>query len=153
MVTPTAGFALQNRGACFSLLRGHPNEIGSRKRPMHTIIPAIAMRDRRVAMSFGVVGGVFQPIGQAHILSNIARYGMDPQGAPDYPRIFWDEAGCLLAERGISNEIRQGLVDRGHRIRDATGPQGAGQVIVVDHETGFLIGGSDPRKDGVAIGW
>lgn len=153
VVLPKAGFALQNRGACFSLEDGHPNEIGPRKRPMHTIIPAMAMKDGRVAISFGVMGGAYQPMGHAHVLANMVDFGMDPQAALDHPRLFWDEDGVLAAESGIGADARGDLARRGHALRDAASPHGGGQVIVVDHESGFLIGGSDPRKDGLALGW
>lgn len=153
VVMPKGGFALQNRGACFSLEVGHPNELGPRKRPMHTIIPAMAMRKGRVAISFGVMGGAYQPMGHAHVLANMVDFGMDPQAALDHARLFWDEDEVLAAESGIGADVRDGLAKRGHVLRDAGSPHGGGQVIVVDHESGFLIGGSDPRKDGLALGW
>lgn len=153
LVLPKAGFALQNRGACFTLKPGHPNELGPRKRPMHTIIPAMAMRNGRAAISFGVMGGAFQPMGHAHVLANMVDFGMDPQEALDHARLFWDEDGVLAAESGISEAVREGMIARGHTLRDAASPHGGGQVIVIDDENGFLIGGSDPRKDGMALGW
>jgi gamma-glutamyltranspeptidase/glutathione hydrolase len=153
VVLPKAGFALQNRGACFNLEPGHPNELGPRKRPMHTIIPAMAMKNGRVAASFGVMGGAFQPMGHAHVLSNMVDFGMDPQEALDHPRLFWEDDDDLAAEASIPTSVREGMVQRGHRVRDAASPLGGGQIIAVDHESGFLIGGSDPRKDGLALGW
>lgn len=153
LVLPKAGFALQNRGACFTLEHGHPNELGPRKRPMHTIIPAMAMKNGRAAISFGVMGGTFQPMGHAHVLANMADFGMDPQQALDHARLFWDEDGVLAAESGISDAIREGMIARGHTLRDAASPHGGGQIIAIDDESGFLIGGSDPRKDGMALGW
>jgi gamma-glutamyltranspeptidase/glutathione hydrolase len=153
VVTPNSAIALQNRGACFNLTPGHPNELGPRKRPMHTIIPAMAMRNGRVHASFGVMGGAFQPMGHAHVFANMADFGMDPQEALDHPRLFWEGDQTLAAEAGISADLRKGMTDRGHQLRDAASPHGGGQIIVVDHESGFLIGGSDPRKDGCALGW
>lgn len=153
LVLPKAGFALQNRGACFTLEPGHANELGPRKRPMHTIIPAMATRNGRAAISFGVMGGAFQPMGHVHVLTNMVDFGMDPQEALDHARLFWDEDGVLAAESGISAALRQGLAERGHRLRDAASPHGGGQVIAIDHDSGFLIGGSDARKDGMALGW
>lgn len=153
IVTPKSAIALQNRGACFTLEQGHPNELGPGKRPMHTIIPAMAMKDGRPAVSFGVMGGAYQPMGHAHVLSNLVDHGMDPQEALDHARLFWGEDGTLEAEAGISPEIRSTLAGKGHALRAAAKPHGGGQVIVIDEKNGFLIGGSDPRKDGLALGW
>ncbi len=153
IVTPKAGVALQNRGACFNLESGHPNEYGPAKRPMHTIIPAMTMRDGRAEIAFGVMGGAYQPMGQAHVLSNLLCHHMDPQAALDDPRLFWDVDGVLEAEAGITEEVRGELGARGHTLRPAENPLGGGQIIRIDHESGFLIGGSDPRKDGCALGW
>ncbi|MGO4833346.1 gamma-glutamyltransferase family protein, partial [Rhizobiaceae sp. 2RAB30] len=153
IVTPKSAIALQNRGACFSLEEGHPNELGPAKRPMHTIIPAMAMKDGRAAVSFGVMGGAYQPMGHAHVFSNLADHGMDPQEALDHARLFWGDDHVLEAEAGISADIRTELVAKGHSLRDAAKPHGGGQVIVIDEKSGFLIAGSDPRKDGLALGW
>jgi gamma-glutamyltranspeptidase/glutathione hydrolase len=153
IVTPVSGIALQNRGACFTLEKGHPNEIGPGKRPMHTIIPAMALKDGKAAAAFGVMGGAFQPMGHVHVFSNFAHFGMDPQEAIDHPRLFWGDDGVLEAESGLPDAVRRDLVARGHRVRDAALPWGGSQMIVIDRENGFLIGGSDPRKDGMAAGW
>ena len=153
VVTPNSAIALQNRGACFSLVEGHPNELGPRKRPMHTIIPAMTTRDGEAAIAFGVMGGDYQPMGHAHVLSNMLDHGMDPQAAIDHPRLFWGEDGVLEAESGIDAGVRAALAARGHAVRDAERPHGGGQAIVIDRQSGFLIAGSDPRKDGLALGW
>ncbi|MDW6021953.1 gamma-glutamyltransferase family protein [Mesorhizobium sp. BAC0120] len=153
IVTPVSGIALQNRGACFSLAKGHPNEIGPGKRPMHTIIPAMALKDGAAAVSFGVMGGAFQPAGHVHVFSNLVVHGMDPQEAIDHPRLFWGDDGVLEAEPGTSEGVRGDLIDKGHQLRDAARPHGGSQMIVIDRNSGFLIGGSDPRKDGLAAGW
>lgn len=154
VVTPESGIALQNRGACFSLVEGHPNEIGPSKRPMHTIIPGMAMKDGRPSISFGVMGGAYQPMGHALVLSNMLDQGMDPQMAIDWPRLFWgDDEQVLEAETGISQAVRSELEARGHKVVSAAAPLGGSQIIAIDHASGFLIGGSDPRKDGCALGW
>ena len=153
IVTPRSGIALQNRGACFSLAAGHPNEIGPSKRPMHTIIPAMAMKGGRPFAAFGVMGGDYQPMGHAHVFSNLVDFDMDAQEAIDHARLFWDEEGAIAVEAGVPAEVRTGLTARGHRVVDAPRPHGGGQMVVIDPESGFLIGASDPRKDGCAIGW
>jgi gamma-glutamyltranspeptidase / glutathione hydrolase len=151
--TPKSGIVLQNRAAGFSLVGGHPNEIAPGKRPMHTIIPAMTTKGGMVDMSFGVMGGAYQAMGHAHVLSNIVDYGMDVQEALDSPRIFWAADGALEAESGISDDIVAGLEHRGHVVRRSATPIGAGQIVRIDWENGFLVGASDPRKDGFAAGW
>jgi gamma-glutamyltranspeptidase/glutathione hydrolase len=153
VVTARSGIALQNRGACFTLEEGHPNEIGPAKRPLHTIIPAMACRDGQPAVSFGVMGGAYQPMGHAHVFSNLVDHGMDPQAAIDHPRLFWGADGALEAEAGIGPELREALRTMGHEVRPVASPLGGSQMIVIDRKTGFLVGGSDPRKDGLALGW
>jgi gamma-glutamyltranspeptidase/glutathione hydrolase len=153
VVTERSGIALQNRGACFTLEEGHPNEIGPSKRPLHTIIPAMAYKDGKPAVSFGVMGGGYQPLGHAHVLSNLADHGMDPQAAIDDARLFWAADGAVEAEAGVDTASREALRARGHAVRPVASPLGGAQMIVIDRKTGFLVGGSDPRKDGLALGW
>ncbi|WP_193174656.1 gamma-glutamyltransferase [Oricola nitratireducens] len=153
IVTPESGITLQNRGNCFSADPNHPNAIGPRKRPLHTIIPAMVTKDGLPAISFGVMGGSYQPMGHAHVLGNMLDYGMDPQAAIDHPRVFWDDEGVIRAEDGLPGDVAEKLRAMGHPVAPATGPRGGGQAVVIDRETGFLIGGSDPRKDGCALGW
>lgn len=153
IVTPASGIVLQNRGSGFSLVEGHPNEIGPARRPMHTIIPAMTTRGGMPAISFGVMGGGYQPMGHAHVLSNMLDHAMDPQEALDSPRVFWAADGALEAESGVPDAVLAGLAERGHAVRRAASPHGAGQIVVIDRESGFLIGASDGRKDGFAAGW
>src|SRR4029079_6793467 len=115
---------------------------GPGKRPMHTIIPAMALEDGQAAVSFGVMGGAFQPMGHVHVFSNLAVHGMDPQEAIDHARLFWGDDGVLEAESGISDSVRRGLTAKGHRLRDAELPFGGSQMIVIDRKNGFLVGGS-----------
>ncbi|TPW30739.1 gamma-glutamyltransferase [Pararhizobium mangrovi] len=153
IVTPESGVVLQNRGACFRVETGHPNAIASGKRPLHTIIPAMVMKDGLPAVSFGVMGGAYQPMGHGHVLSNLLDHGMDPQEALDHPRVFWNGEGTLGLEAGVSAGVAQGLRAMGHGVAEAASPWGGGQMIAIDRERGFFTAGSDPRKDGQAVGY
>ena len=152
IVTPKAGVALHNRGACFVAQPGHPNCIAPGKRPLHTIIPAVLVRDGRAVMPFGVMGGAYQAVGHAHVISNIIDYGMDVQEAIDFPRAFY-EADQLAVEENLPEETVAGLRARGHDVFVKDEPLGGGQAIGIDWEAGTLTGGSDPRKDGLAVGY
>ncbi len=146
------GINFQNRGAGFSLAEGHPNELKGTRRPMHTIIPGMLARDGKPYASFGVMGGPYQPNGHARLISNLVDHGMDPQAAMDAPRSFYND-GYLAVERGYSRRTLDSLGAMGHDARVAPGAIGGGQIIVIDPETGCLVGGSDPRKDGCAMGY
>jgi gamma-glutamyltranspeptidase/glutathione hydrolase len=151
---PKSGVLLQNRGACFRLEPGHPNCIDGGKRPLHTIIPAMAFKDGKPHLTFGVMGGGYQPCGHAHVLTNMVDFGMDPQEAIDAPRMFFDETTHVLqAERSVPAETLSVLRGLGHEIIEAPGPIGGAQAILIDRENGTLVGGSDPRKDGMAAGY
>ncbi|WP_299948300.1 gamma-glutamyltransferase family protein [uncultured Ruegeria sp.] len=145
------GILLQNRGAGFNLEPGHPNELAGGKRPMHTIIPGLLRDNGRIAMPFGVMGGAYQPTGHARFVSNMTDFGMELQQAMDIPRAFAD-GGVLKLERGYSDPIKQQLSDMGHIIEIPETPLGGAQAIRIC-KTGVLIGASDPRKDGCALGY
>ncbi len=145
------GILFQNRGAGFTLAEGHPNEAAGGKRPMHTIIPAMLARGGRVTMPFGVMGGAYQPCGHARLVSNLVDYGMELQEALDAPRSFAGPGG-MEVERGYAAGVREALRRLGHRAEWAARPLGGAQAIVIDHDRGVLIGASDPRKDGIALG-
>ena len=153
-VAPKSGVVLQNRGACFVVDPGHPNCIGPSKRPMHTIIPAMVTKGGKPLVSFAVMGGHYQPVGQAQVLGNMLDYGMDPQTALDFPRLFFEDGG-VTTEAGIPDGVRRELAARGHRVvpAEADEPLGGGQVIAIDWKRGVLIAGSEPRKDGLALGY
>jgi gamma-glutamyltranspeptidase/glutathione hydrolase len=145
------GINFQNRGAGFTLEEGHPNEAGGGKRPMHTIIPGMIKRGGRVAMPFGVMGGAYQPCGHARFVTNLEDFGMDLQDAIDAPRCFSGADG-MLVERGYAPAVRAELAEMGHQVSIAAEPIGGAQAISIG-EDGVLIGGSDPRKDGCALGY
>jgi len=149
---PATGVLFHNRGLAFRLDPAHPNCIGPGKRPMHTIIPGMATEQGRPLMPFGVMGGHFQPMGQTLFLSNWRDYGMDVQAALDHPRVFpW--GGLVEVERGVPSAVNDRLARMGHVPRRIDKPHGGGQAILIDHAHGALVGGSDPRKDGCALGW
>lgn len=152
IVAPEAGVVLQNRGSGFVLEPAHPNCVGPRKRPLHTLIPGMLVEDGLPRAVFGVMGGQYQACGHAHLVSNMADYGLDPQAAIDLPRAFFD-GGATVIETGYPEATAAGLEERGHAVRRAVRPFGGGQAIVIDRARGVLIGGSDPRKDGCAIGF
>ena len=147
-----SGVMLQNRGAGFVIERGHPNCIAPNKRPMHTIIPGMLTKDGEAVMPFGVMGGHFQPMGQTLFLTNLLEYGLDIQQALDLPRVF-PYAGKLEVERGIGQSTLDRLAQLGHDISVVDRPHGGGQAIWIDRARGTLVGGSDPRKDGLALGY
>jgi gamma-glutamyltranspeptidase/glutathione hydrolase len=152
IVAGDTGVALQNRGSLFVLKPGHPDEIAPHKRPMHTLVPAMAMKNGRPWLSYGVMGGDMQPQGHVQVLLNLVEFGMNVQEAGEAPRFRHSAAG-LAIESGISPEARFGLGQRGHRLVDTIGAFGGFQGILIDPRSGVLMGGSDPRKDGLAIGF
>jgi gamma-glutamyltranspeptidase/glutathione hydrolase len=149
---PKSGVLLHNRGASFRVVPGHANAIGPRRRPMHTIIPGMLTRNGRAVMSFGVMGGQFQAVGHAHMLTQILDRGFDLQHACDSPRSFAFD-GTLTMEPTFSERVVADLVGRGHRTTIADEPLGGCQMIWIDETRGALFGASDHRKDGVALGF
>ncbi len=152
IVAGETGIALHNRGNLFSLTAGHPNVLAPGKRPFHTLVPAMVMKDGRPWVSFGVMGGDMQPQGHVQVLLNLIEFGMNIQEAGEAARFRHSAAGLAL-ESAISREARSGLGQRGHRLITQIGAFGGFQGIMIDPTTGVLMGGSDPRKDGLAIGW
>ncbi|MEX2036585.1 MAG: gamma-glutamyltransferase family protein, partial [Xanthobacteraceae bacterium] len=150
--TEQTGVVFNNRGSGFVLDPGHPNALGPSKRPMHTIIPALAMRDGRCDTSFGVMGAHFQPMGHVQMVLNLFDYGMDVQSAIDAPRAFF-ERELTVVERGMPAATLDGLKARGHQVVPAPSPWGGAQAIRIDWRRGVLIAGSEPRKDGCALGY
>ncbi|TPJ30357.1 gamma-glutamyltransferase [Mesorhizobium sp. B2-7-2] len=153
LVSPGSGVILHNRGQSFSLKPGHPNRIGPSKRPLHTIIPGMATRDGRVEMSFGVMGGYYQALGHAHLISKVLDYGMDLQEAIDLPRVMPTSSGPgVEAEHTLDGSTKAELERRGFTFTQAEDPIGGAQAIRIDWENGTLTGASEPRKDGIALG-
>ncbi|HWW48666.1 MAG TPA: gamma-glutamyltransferase [Xanthobacteraceae bacterium] len=152
IVSEKTGVLLQNRGMGFCIEPGHPNCIAPGKRPLHTIIPAIVTQNGRAAMSYGVMGGQYQPTGQCRVLSNIVDYGMDVQEAIDFPRGL-HTSGTFQLEVGVPEDVFQRLAAIGHKVVRSQHPLGGGQAIWIDSAKGTLTGGSDPRKDGCALGY
>lgn len=153
------GFTLQNRGHNFSLDPNHPNRCEPRKRPYHTIIPAMVTReDGSLYASYGVMGGFMQPQGHVQVLSALVDHGLDPQSALDLPRFCIDveeSGGPVALEEGVPTDVMSALQDMRHPVYTVSGYDrslfGRGQVILRDPETGVLCAGSDPRADGCAM--
>jgi gamma-glutamyltranspeptidase/glutathione hydrolase len=154
LMTPESGIVLQCRGQGFVIEPGHPNCIAPGKRPLHTIIPGMATKDGKTVMSFGVMGGEYQAFGHMQFLTRLLDYGMDIQEAQDCARFFPDPFSDVVeVEEPISEDMRDALRARGHNIQPARKPIGGSQAIYIDWETGLLHAGSDPRKDGCAMGY
>jgi gamma-glutamyltranspeptidase / glutathione hydrolase len=160
------GFCLQNRGSLFALDPQHTNTLEPHKRPFHTICPGMALENGRPVYCFGVMGGDMQPQGHTQVLINILDFGMDVQSASDAPRVRHDgsatptgipadsDGGALLFETGISDATVRALEAKGHRVmREAIAAFGGYQGIRIDWTNNLLIGGSDHRKDGCALGF
>ncbi|MFY0605932.1 MAG: gamma-glutamyltransferase [Cyclobacteriaceae bacterium] len=164
MVPPKLGFMLQNRGELFSLTPGQANTYEPGKRPFHTIIPAFVSKDGKPFMSFGVMGGDFQPQGHTQIIMNMIDFGMGLQEAGDAPRfdhtgtstptgIPADGRGEIRLESGISYETIRGLMNRGHKVGFVNGAYGGYQAILWDEQNKVYRGASESRKDGQASGY
>jgi gamma-glutamyltranspeptidase / glutathione hydrolase len=152
IVAPNSGITLHNRGEGFVLDPKHANCIAPGKRPMHTLVPAMVLRDGRPLMAFGVMGAHFQPMGHVYIMSNMFDYGMDPQEAIDTPRMFF-EGDAILVEDSVPGAVIAGLEALGHRVQRRPMPWGGAQIVMIDRDNGVLIGASDGRKDGMALGY
>lgn len=165
MVAGDTGFALQNRGALFSLDEDHLNRLEPHKRPFHTIIPAFATKAGKPWLSFGVMGGDMQPQGHVQVLINMIDFGMNVQEAGDAARIrhlgsqtptgvpMQAGGGTVHVESGVSQITIEALSALGHQVERAVGSFGGYQAIMIDHEHDTLHGGTDPRKDGAAVGY
>jgi gamma-glutamyltranspeptidase/glutathione hydrolase len=152
IVTAKTGVVLHNRGKAFVCDPAHRNCIAPRKRPMHTLVPAMVLKGGQPHMAFGVMGAHFQPMGHAYVMTNIFHYGMDPQEAIDAPRAFFD-GDTVLVEESVPEGVVAGLRELGHQVAARRMPWGGAQIVRIDEESGVLVGASDPRKDGMALGY
>jgi gamma-glutamyltranspeptidase/glutathione hydrolase len=155
IVAGDTGIVLHNRGSGFNLTPGSPDQIAPHKRPLHTLIPAFVMKDGRPWLSFGVMGGDHQAQGHTQVLLNAIDFGMNVQEAGEAARVTHGNNG-LLVESNVPESVRAALIRRGHKVASNANPGGAFggfQGIMLDPRTGVLMGGSDVRKDGLAIGY
>lgn len=156
MVVDGTGIILQNRGNSFSLDPNHLNRLEPRKRPMHTIIPAMVFKDGNFLISFGVMGADMQPQGHVQFLVNLIDFKMNLQEAIDAPRARHLEGMEVCLENGISDEVASSLHAKGHQLFKEDSPVnqvGGGQAIYLDRKQNILLGASDRRKDGCALGY
>jgi gamma-glutamyltranspeptidase/glutathione hydrolase len=166
MVPDGLGFMLQDRGELFRLDEGHPNVYAPGKRPFHTIIPAFATKNGKPWLSFGVMGGDFQPLGHTQIIMNLVDFGMNVQEAGDAPRFdhngspqpYGNEdrdnrGGEISLESGIPYEVVRQLMMMGHKVGFGFGGYGGYQGIRYDAEKKVYYGASESRKDGCAMGY
>ncbi|WP_086995665.1 gamma-glutamyltransferase [Rhizobium sullae] len=154
LMAPKSGVLFHNRGQSFVVKQGHPNAIGPSKRPMHTIIPGLVTRDGKTVLSFGVMGGHYQAMGHAHFLSKLFDYGMDMQSAIELPRLFpLPGTATVEAEEALRTSIGPDLEARGFKVVQPNWAIGGAQAIWIDAEHGTLLGASDHRKDGCALGY
>lgn len=152
IVVPDTGISLQNRGACFSLERGHPNQVEGGKRPFHTIIPAFVTKDGQPLMSFGVMGGAMQPQGHAQIMIRMFDYNQNPQAALDAPRWHVFKNMEVAFESSFKSEVLEDLSKRGHKIKSLEEWWFGGAQLIYKLADGYC-GASDPRKDGQVVGF
>ncbi len=164
IVPDNLGFAIQNRGMSFALDPSHRNKLEPHKRPFHTIIPAFVTQNGRPVFAFGVMGGDFQPQGQSQVLMNLIDFGMSPQQAGEQPRVEHSGsstpmgqkmrgAGAVNFERHIPEAVKRALADMGHKVNKRLGAFGGYQGIWRAENPRRYFGGSDPRKDGCAVGY
>ncbi len=157
IVVPETGIILQNRGTSFSLDSTHPNALEPGKRPFHTIIPGMVTQGEQLWLSYGVMGGFHQAQGHLQVLTNMIEFGMDPQKALDTRRFNVNLDDSVTLEQDVPSAVIDGLKKLGHNVTADSGRPGVfyggGQIIQRNPDTGVLTAGSEPRKDGCAIGW
>jgi gamma-glutamyltranspeptidase/glutathione hydrolase len=148
------GIVLHDRGAGFSLDPASPNVVAPGKRPFHTLVPAMLFKDGKLLISFGVMGGDMQAQGHVEVLSRIIDQHMELQQALDAPRFRYTTGQKVMMESEMGADVTAALEKRGHKPQPAKrGSMGGAQFIMIDPATGTLVGASDPRKDGMALGY
>jgi len=156
VVVPGTGFALQDRGAGFTLEAGLPNTVAPGKRPFHTLIPGFVTRTTTSGdepyLSFGVMGGSMQPQGHVQLLLNLLVFGMDVQQAADAPRFRHLSALTVALEAPVADSVREALRALGHTVVELPPDNAGGAQLILRLARGY-VAGSDPRKDGMAIGY
>jgi gamma-glutamyltranspeptidase/glutathione hydrolase len=163
-VAGNLGFALQNRGNSFALDRNHRNALAPHKRPFHTIIPGFATKNGEPHFVFGVMGGDMQPQGQVQVLVNMIDFQMNIQAAGDAPRMQHygsatptgkpaNGGGEVHGEPGIAQSIVDELTARGHVVTRTEKNPGGYQGVLIDRERNVLLGATESRRDGRAIGY
>ena len=165
MMPDGLGFMFQDRGEMYSLNEGENNTYAPGKRPFHTIIPAFMTKDGQPIMSFGVMGGAYQPMGHTQIVMNVVDFGMNVQEAGDFPRINHEGSseptgeimeptgGMITLESGYPYEIIRELLQKGHQVGYLNGIYGGYQCIRYDPIRKVYFGGTESRKDGQAAGY
>ena len=153
ITTEKTGIIMHNRGTNFRVEKDHPNCIRGLKRPLHTIIPGMVLnKNGDQTLSYGVMGGQYQPVGQVHVLNNVLDYNLSPQQSISFPRAFHFN-NIYKLEKSVPSEVMEGLKKIGHDAQYIDETHGGGQAISINRKNGNLIGGSDPRKDGYAKGY
>lgn len=153
VVEPDTGVLLQNRGASFRLNPGHAQTLAPGRRPLHTIIPALAERPGDIRLCFGVTGADVQPQGHVQVFLGLSRFGMTVQEALDAPRFRLNGDGGVALEAKIRATTRAGLASRGHAVSvDDELEFGAAQIVARDLRRGVLAGATERRRDGAVTG-
>jgi gamma-glutamyltranspeptidase/glutathione hydrolase len=156
IVPPGTGVSLQNRGTCFVLTPGHPNQVAPKKRPYHTIIPGFVTKDGKPVMSFGLMGGTMQPQGHTQLIVRIADYNQNPQAACDGPRFRVVQGMEVNVEGGFAPTVLEEIIRRGHKLtelKEGYMDFGSAQMAWRLDNGGGYFAASDPRRDGQAVGY
>src|SRR5699024_11121856 len=155
VVVPKTGISLQNRGMGFNLIPDHPNQVGSRKRPFHTIIPGFATKNGQPHMAFGVMGGPMQAQGHLQMVVRTQLFGQNPQTASDAPRWQVRKGKGVMVEPTMAAKVINGLREKGHTVLEESGEAvfSFGGAQIIQRSRYGYIGGSDYRKDGLAVGF